>query len=321
MIALLSIVLIGLVLALVLLPQLVQETPVIVTYESSLPDDSEPEVKKVSTQVQKNPTPPASAMSKVITSNSVSAVSIPVPDVITEAPSLEFGDNLDFGEGWSDGADFGGGATFFGQKVSARNIAFVIDYSRSMNGERDKLMRAELKKSLGSLTNGTRFSLIFFAGPVWQGGDKVAGATKGNRNAMVIAQDGGKYPWKGGNPSKKPVQKMKWTETTAASVREAKKIVDNTPLLYGTIWDWPLEMALDMEPKPDVIYFMTDGTAGANTIKVAKSVGSKAKSLNIKINCVAMMQPSAHDGLDELAKRTGGQFTVVLSRTKRKVIR
>ncbi|MGD7653508.1 MAG: hypothetical protein ACQCXQ_09865 [Verrucomicrobiales bacterium] len=321
MVAVLSVVLLGLVLALFLLPQLVQETPVIVTYESSRLEEAEPETRKVTTQRQSKPSAPSASMAKVITSQSASAVAIPVPDMTTPAPSLEFGQDLDFGEGWADGAAFGGGATFFGQKVAARNIAFVIDYSLSMKGKRDALMRKELKKSLDSLTNGTQFSLIFFAGPVWQAGDTVKTGAKGTKLATVTTDAGGKFVWRSGKPAGKPVQQMQWTETTASAVRDARRLVDKTPLVLGTIWDWPLEMALALDPKPDVIYFMTDGTAGKQSLKTAKSIGSKAKRLNIKINCVALMEPKAREGLNELAKRTDGQFTLVLENGKRQKLR
>lgn len=107
-IAVLVIALVGLLLGLILLPQLVVETPVLVTYQSSaeeLPD--EPEQVKVKTKVR--PPAPSAQMTRAIVSHSVSPVSVPVTDVEVDTPSLDFG-TLDFGEGWGDSVGFDEGA-------------------------------------------------------------------------------------------------------------------------------------------------------------------------------------------------------------------
>ncbi len=41
----------------------------------------------------------------------------------------------------------------------------------------------------------------------------------------------------------------------------------------------------------------------------------------MQINCIALMEPRAHKDLDELAKRTGGHFSVVDKNGKHKSIR
>ena len=91
-------------------------------------------------------------------------------------------------------------------------------------------------------------------------------------------------------------------------------------LVGGTVWDNPLNMALDMEPPPQTVYFMTDGAANGSDVW-AREVGDRAAKMGVIINCIAMMQPRAHADLDDLAKRTGGQFTVVLEGGKREKVR
>ncbi len=108
-VATLVVVLIALILGIFLLPNIVKETPVIVTYASSLDEDTKVVEKKVNTQVQRKPSSPSSSMAKVIAANTTSPTSIPVPDVVIDAPSLDFGDGDDFGSGWGDGAGAGGG--------------------------------------------------------------------------------------------------------------------------------------------------------------------------------------------------------------------
>lgn len=70
-------------------------------------------------------------------------------------------------------------------------------------------------------------------------------------------------------------------------------------------------MALEMNPKPDLIFFMTDGSAGGNSLEAAKDIGRKAKKDGVIINTIALMLPQAKEAMGELAKRTGGAFTMV----------
>jgi hypothetical protein len=79
-------------------------------------------------------------------------------------------------------------------------------------------------------------------------------------------------------------------------------------------------MVLEMDPLPQVIYFMTDGVATGSEAW-ARMIGAKAKAKGVRINCIAMMEPRAHGDMDELAKRTGGQFTIVTEAGKHKQVR
>lgn len=336
LISLLAIVLVGLILFYITIRGLTLVQPDIVTYQASSQDENQIEKKELNPAIQRKPSSPSSAMAKVIAANTVSPTAIPVPEAINPVESVDFGDGDDFGAGWGSGGggNGGGGTTFFGQKSNAERIAFVIDYSGSMRGEREKLMRDELGKSLDQLTPGSQFQMIFFAGPVWVAGSEVLdrgpASQAGNR---VKGPDGKTYEWvsTGGAHGFKPkgqIQKADWLvvpslqgkigaqKREAASegqsvLKNSQKVVKETELVWGTRWKYALEMALDMEPNPQVIYFMTDGATGNEAMQVARTIGARAKSRGITINCVAMMEPKAHEAMKELAKRTGGKFTVV----------
>lgn len=314
-IGILSVVLVMLILSFFLLAPLFKETPTIVTYESNLNQETELEVKKVTTSVERKPPAASSSMARVIAANTQSAVSIPVVDADITVPSLDFGSGDAFGEGWGDdGSPGGGGASFFEQKVQAERVAYVIDYSQSMRGDREKLMRKELKKSVLGLSPGMKYQLIFFAGPAWVAGDKVT-MSKGNRSAIVEAK-GRDYEWKcGGNATDwKPEgrkREAEWLDVTSLQRKKSVDLIEETKLVWGTIWEPPLEMAIAMEPPPQMIFFMTDGITGGNALSVAKSLAARAKAKNITINTVAMMEPRAGDAMKELAKRTGGQYSMI----------
>ncbi|MFM2198832.1 MAG: hypothetical protein RLZZ505_2264 [Verrucomicrobiota bacterium] len=113
-VSVLVVVLIALILGIFLLPNIVKETPVIVTYASNLSEETKVEERKVTTKVMRKPSSPSSSMAKVIAANTQSPTAVPVPDQLTNAPSLDFGDGDDFGAGWGDGDGSGGGGGFAG---------------------------------------------------------------------------------------------------------------------------------------------------------------------------------------------------------------
>lgn len=312
LISMLSLILVGLILGFFLLQPHYTEPPVIVTYQSGVDDSATVQEKKVQTNMERKPSAPSSSMARVIAANAVSTVSIPVPDEVITEPSLSFGDGDDFGDGWGDGTGTGGGgASFFQSKVSAERIAFVIDYSASMRGKRDELMRAELSKSIEGLTAGTQYQLIFFAGPGWVAGNEV----KSGKGGSTISDGGKKYKWgnrggAGGFFQEGLKQVSEWLDSSSLNIKKSLKHIASTKLVWGTIWQEPLEMAMSMDPPPQVIFFMTDGAA-SRAAEAVKSVSKEANQKNIIINTFALMQPSAHKEMGDMTRLTGGEFTII----------
>jgi hypothetical protein len=305
-----------LILSFVILLPLGRETPTIVTYQSDRPLQDELDVKKVNTAVQQKPSPPSSAAARVLAAASDSPIAVPVPEVEVVVPSLDFGDGDDFGDGWGSGDGFGGGggATFFNQKVRADRIAYVIDLSQSMAGRRNALMREELTKSVAGLTAGVNYQLIFFAGPAWVAGNDVK--MEGNRKGAQVTAGGRTFEWLCGGGShawsqKGAKQKPEWLLSSPATLETSLAQIKSTPLVWGTNWEPPLEMALAMDPPPQLIYFMTDGLTGGDPVALATKIAAKAKNRKVVINTLAMMEPKAEKAMFELAKRTGGQFTII----------
>ncbi|MGJ8697001.1 MAG: vWA domain-containing protein [Verrucomicrobiaceae bacterium] len=313
-IALLVMGLIALILAIIMMVTEPKDIPTIVTYSAASEEQTDVDRPVVRNQVAKKPASPSSSMSRVIASTTASPTAVPVPIFETTAPA-DFGDADGFGDGFADG-DFGAGGgstTFFGQTVTAERIAYVIDFSGSMRaGSREKLMRAELHESLEKMYPGTKLGMVFFSGPAWVAGGKVS---KKDNIATVKSQDGNTYKWKNTGShnawehegKKEPVP---WFEITDAEVLRLQKIVKTTPLSGGTVWNHPLNMVLDMDPAPQMVYFMTDGAANGSD-KWAKEIAARARKMGVTINCVAMMVPKAIDDLDDLSRKTGGKLTIV----------
>ncbi|WP_367870398.1 hypothetical protein [Luteolibacter sp. Populi] len=224
------------------------------------------------------------------------------------------GNGIGPGSGNGMGAGgFGTGTVFFNQEIKAARVAYVIDYSLSMRGKREDLMRKELEKSVRKLNPLMRYQLIFFCGPAWIAGDELV-VGLGNRDAIVKHQ-GKEYEWKtpgGGRwePSGKKV-KVEWLNADPAIVEQSASHIKKTPLASGTHWVAPLEMALEMDPPPEVILFMTDGASPGTTEKDIERLASRARGRKTIINTMSLMEPDADEGMKMLARLAKGTFTVI----------
>jgi hypothetical protein len=312
----LAVILVMLILSLLLLSPFFEETPTIITYQAEAPPEEEQPDRKIHQSVERKPASPSSAMARVIAASTPSAVMVPVAESVVVTPSLGYGNGDDFGDGWGDGdgSSGGGGATFFEQRVKAGRVAYVIDFSQSMRGQREELMRDELRRSVSGLAAGMKYQIIFFAGPAWVAGSEVD-MPQGRRSATVKAR-GGKFEWVCGGKAhdwetKGAKQQAEWRVLDGRSLDQSVALISETRLVWGTNWEPALAMAVAMDPPPEVIFFMTDGVTGGDAQALAKDMAAKAKAKKITINTVAMMEPRAESAMKDLAKHTGGQFTII----------
>ena len=190
-------------------------------------------------------------------------------------------------------------SNFMGVKSQANKILFIIDYSASMKG-RDKVMRYELCKAIDKLPAVGSVSVLFFSGPTW-----IAG-----QDANVLHKN-----WEGTNGSGwKPKEghipeRPKWLPVTPSNKKMLHEAVLSTPLTFGTVWDNSFEWAFYMNPKPDVIYFMTDGNANKSLQGMDIIKSKKGKT---KIYTIGYGAPSgAKQPLEEIAAMTGGKSKFV----------
>lgn len=295
-----------------------QDTEDMVSYTGGAEPTEEIVKPEMVSNVKQEPSAPSSNLTKVITSIAPSPTSIPNTEVVVDEPSLDFGTGDDFGDGWGGGGNGsgagGGGASFFKQNIKAERVVYVIDYSASMGGKKIKLLKDELAKSVAALNEKVDYQLIFFAGPAWVAGDEVTMA--GNKKSATVEHNDRTYKWKddGRNEWEQTgkKQKVEWRKGTKSNIEESVSAITETQLVWGTTWEDPLEMALSMRPAPDYIFFMTDGApGGGDPLGTAKRIGAKAKAKKIKINTIALMQPSARQAMELLAEKTGGEFSMV----------
>lgn len=190
-------------------------------------------------------------------------------------------------------------SNFMGVKSQANKILFIIDYSASMKG-RDKVMRYELCKAIDKLPAVGSVAVLFFSGPTW-----IAGQDANALHKNWEGSNGGGWKPKEGHTPERP----KWMPVTPSNKKKLKEAVVSTPLTLGTVWDNSFEWAFYMNPKPDVIYFMTDGNANKNLqgMDIIKSKRGKTKIYTIGYGAPA----GAKQPLEEIAAMTGGKSKFV----------
>ena len=284
------------------------------------PADSVTKVDKKQFQ-QKQRTKPTPASGSQAPPLITSAVSDPnaVFVVETNAETDAFG----IGEGWGKGAGFGSGGAgggsvgFFGSRSTAQRVVFCVDASASLSTQQFSMIKRELNKSLKKLASSIQYQVIFFSGPAWFAEDDHSGSNKSH----VVKHDGKKYEWKtkGGASAfyivgDKELYTADWLPATSSNLAKTRARVEAESKSYGTDWRHPLRMALQMKPKPDVVYFLTDGAVGNGQQAVDQVLKINNRGKKAKINTIAMMLPKrGADLLGELAKKTGGEFTVVMA--------
>lgn len=197
-------------------------------------------------------------------------------------------------------------------------VCYVIDFSASMKGKREDLVRKELTHSLCELPEDSKFGVLFFAGPVWQPGD-VLEKVNNNKQHVVVTNQGMPVTWKGKGASKwtsdMPTAVPDWSVANEQNKKAHFSLIKDQKLVWGTDWSSPLQAALQLDPMPDVIYFMTDGTC-ASANQSAVKIAAIAKEKGVRINTIAMMHPKAEKPMRYLAAKTGGDFVVVTNSGK-----
>ncbi len=218
------------------------------------------------------------------------------------------------GGGLGKGLGMGGKITFLGNTATGRHIIFVVDVSASMsslsstsNGgrriSRFDLLKEELNKSLSRLPAGTAYQVIYFSDFAWPHNELDTHNLK--------AFD--KYQWEI-TPKNINVRipSFRYLKADMLTILRSRDVINASDNPGGTNWGSGLLMALKGVPKPDFIFFMTDGNrADAEGWLDAVTNFNLRTGRKTIIHTTAMMEPDAARELDDLAKRNGGNFTIV----------
>ncbi len=281
----------------------------IVAISSDVLDQQEPAWKKIA------PAAPAPAggpsMMAPIVATGSSQIAMPDVDFSPTASELNVGSSLgSFGAGGSGSA--GGSVSFLGNQGKGSHVVFVVDVSGSMSavGEvggkavsRFDLLKQELIRSLNQLRGNVHYQVIYFSHFAWPHNEI------DSTDSRALAR----YEWDispGQRNAKIP--RFRYLPANPANIAKSRKIIEDSDNPGGTNWGSGLLMALNGSPKPDLIFFMTDGNRSDALTWVDEVTAANARGdKRAIIHTTAMMTPDAAKELDELARLNGGKFTVV----------
>lgn len=220
------------------------------------------------------------------------------------------------GGGFGAGIGRGGKFSFVGQTAIGRRVVFVVDVSGSMSaiGQGEKisrfdLLKKELVKSISQIPPGTAYQVLFFSDFAWPHNE----VDSRNSDALI------KYRWEIEPKEYKKVKipTFKYLQASPFSLQDSREIIERSDNPGGTNWGSGLLMALNASPKPDVIFFMTDGNQSDEMgwIDIVTTENKRRPPMTT-IHTSAMQQPDAARELDDLARRNNGKFTVVMGEGK-----
>jgi hypothetical protein len=288
----------GAILALIAILPNFREVPVIVTYQAPVvKEEVVDRPKDMARGLKPKPASSSSSMARVIAATTPSSIAVPVPEVVD--PTRPFGMDDDFNAGFGAGdgdGDGGGGSSFFGTKRTGRRVAYIVDFSLSMEsdctgGTRIQLLKKELINSINGLSDNMRFKVIYFSHNAWT--DETPGPNQVDKGWNGLGE----------------VPIVDWMPADKDTKAKAIAKINATAAQGNTGWYSPMKMALSMGPPPDVIYLLSDGEA-----RDSNMVLDDMKTLNptsIPVDTIAFELPGspAYD-LSEIAKKTGGSFVL-----------
>jgi von Willebrand factor type A domain len=282
-------------------------------------------------QNKKNPWLKAKPVQRKITVQSLSA-NVVLPDMppmdmmdlskitsrmdLSKAPSMGSSQPMGLGGaggGFGAGIGRGGKFNFVGQTATGRRVVFVVDVSGSMSqrlkGENQQmsrfdLLKKELIKAVKQLPMGTAYQVIYFSDFAWPHNEV------DSRNSSAME----KFRWEVTSQDYKQVKipTFNYIQATPFSIQDSVNIIQGSENPGGTNWGSGLLMALNANPKPDVIFFMTDGnrTDEMGWIDVVNAE-NKRKLPMAAIHTSVMAQTDAAREMDALARSNNGTFTVI----------
>ncbi|MFO1483666.1 MAG: hypothetical protein U1F71_09950 [Verrucomicrobiaceae bacterium] len=261
--------------------------------------------------------PQTSAMAASVSpmlSTAASDIAMPDLNFAANTNELNLGTSFgSFGSGVTTGG-VGGKVSFLGNTATAKHVVFVVDVSGSMSASmnvqgsglmsRFDLLKKELSKSISAMASGTAYQILFFSDFAWPH-DAL------DSNDMRALNN---YEWKITATSRNvSIPRFSYLAANGTNISKSKKIIAEANNPGGTNWGSGLLMALKGSPKPDVIFFMTDGNRNDEQGWIDAVTQENSRGKRTIIHTTAMGTPDAARDLDAMAKRNGGKFTAVMA--------
>lgn len=176
--------------------------------------------------------------------------------------------------GIGEGGSGSGSASFFGVEATGSRFVYIVDVSGSMavGGKMEALQR-ELVKSVEGLLQAADFQIITYS----DGASPLEG-----RGSWLDADERGK--------------------------RFARRAIAKLASGGSTNPGPAFELAFDMRPLPEAIYFMTDGEFHE---EVAGQIAMLNSEYRVPVHCIAFVSRGSEPLMRRIASQSGGTYTFV----------
>ena len=219
------------------------------------------------------------------------SVDIHIPDAgpveggsesLGEIGTLTGGGDISLGGGGGSGlgGSGGGGASFFGLEAQGNRFAYIVDISGSMQenvasaneGTRLMALKAELSRSINGLLENSQFMVVAFSSDA--------------------------------NPL---TDKREWVEASPSGKRRVAPLIYAMEAQGGTNPLPAFEIVFAVKPRPDAIYFMTDGEFDPSTVEAVAAL-NKAK---VPVHCICLGPAAGTENMRKIAKMSKGTFIAI----------
>lgn len=183
------------------------------------------------------------------------------------------GEGLEDGGGFGGGSGGGGGAKFFGVEARGSRFAYIVDVSGSMAGPKLDALKQELANSIDGLVSNSSF--------------------------VVLLYNSGATPMGG---------RTRWTEGSDRNKRTAMGQIERISASGATNPSPAFEDVFGMRPRPDAIYFMTDGLFNAEVAQTVARLNATGERPT-PVHCISFVSRESETLLRRIAEDSDGSYT------------
>ncbi len=164
-----------------------------------------------------------------------------------------------------------GGATFMGIHAKGQRFCIIADKSGSMFGPKMEHLKREILETLRSMNRRAQFQIIFFSDTGF------------------------------------PFPKRTWLNPKADRRSVETWLQDRVEAAGGTFPTPAFELAFQLNPPPDVIFFMTDGNFDARVVGQIRALNKRSERKAI-IHAISFIDDAAEAEMKEIAADSGGTY-------------
>jgi len=168
------------------------------------------------------------------------------------------------------GGGLGEGASFMGLHAKGTRFCIIADRSGSMEGPKLSFVKEEILETLTTMGSRGRFQLIFF-----------------NTRDLPYRQPG----WR--HPRRDRADVAAWLQSVNAG--------------GGTYPTPAFRVAFALSPRPDAIFFMTDGQFPPNVVDEVADL-NRSGGKKVQIHTISFMDTSAEPLMRKIASDSGGRY-------------